>query len=617
MALTQAPLAVGSAALVGGLGAAQGGYFPSSWGWASLALLWAASLVLLLRPRLSITRLQAAYVAALAALAAWIGLTIWWSRDPAGSVNELERAVVYLAAGLAAIVIVRRADIGRLLGGAFAAIALVSLYALATRLFPDRVGNFDPVAIYRLASPLGYWNALGLFAVMGLMLGVGFASQAGLLARIGAGAALPILATTLYFTFGRGAWLAFFVAVAALLLVSPARVRLVAFMLVLLPAPVLAVWLASRSSALTARHPVWRAAVHDGHRLAPWILLLVLLSAGTAAGLALVERKVAVPRRVRLGFAGVVAAVALGGLVAVFVTYGSPVHIVRSAYHQFESPPKYDGSLTSRLFMLSSNGRVDLWHAAWRNYQDHPWLGSGAGTFEEYWARHRPYQEDVRDAHGLYAETLSEVGPIGLALLAVFLAIPFAGLRRARHHPLVPAAAAAYVAYVVHAIFDWDWEMPVLGVTAILCAAAILASRGPRDDSAEPVARKTTYALAALLLVPIGFSLVALVGNTSMGSAAGAIRSGDWSAAAGDARRARFWAPWSPRPWQLLAVAELGLGHRATAVRDLQRAIAKSPRDWQLWFQLSSYAKGDLREQARARVRELNPIEGESLPRRS
>ena len=47
-----APLAlgVGATVLVGGLGAASGGYFPASWGWVALALLWVAGVVLAVRP---------------------------------------------------------------------------------------------------------------------------------------------------------------------------------------------------------------------------------------------------------------------------------------------------------------------------------------------------------------------------------------------------------------------------------------------------------------------------------------------------------------------------------------------------------------------------------------
>ena len=65
---------------------------------------------------------------------------------------------------------------------------------------------FDPVAAYRLEEPLTYWNALGVFAAMGALLALGFAARSqSVVARALPAATLPILFSTLYFTFSRGA----------------------------------------------------------------------------------------------------------------------------------------------------------------------------------------------------------------------------------------------------------------------------------------------------------------------------------------------------------------------------------------------------------------------------
>ena len=53
------------------------------------------------------------------------------------------------------------------------------LYGLLTRLFPDRLGVFDSIAVYRLAAPVGYWNTLGILASMGMVLTFGFAARGG------------------------------------------------------------------------------------------------------------------------------------------------------------------------------------------------------------------------------------------------------------------------------------------------------------------------------------------------------------------------------------------------------------------------------------------------------
>src|SRR5207247_519942 len=91
------------------------------------------------------------------------------------------------------------------------------------------------------------------------------------------------------------------------------------------------------------------------------------------------------------------------------------------AYDQFTAKPPATGtSLNGRLFELSSSGRTELWRAAGREFRADPVLGGGAGTFEQYWYRHRPSQQNVRNAHNLYVETLGEAG-LGAAFTLVAL----------------------------------------------------------------------------------------------------------------------------------------------------------------------------------------------------
>ena len=71
---------------------------------------------------------------------------------------------------------------------------------------------------------------------------------------------------------------------------------------------------------------------------------------------------------------------------------------------------------------------------------------------------------------------------IGLALLLATLALPLTALSQARGLPLGPAAAGAFVAYLLHAAADWDWEMPVVTLSALFCAAVLLASQRPADS---------------------------------------------------------------------------------------------------------------------------------------
>src|SRR6202008_1894010 len=103
----------------------------------------------------------------------------------------------------------------------------------------------------------------------------------------------------------------------------------------------------------------------------------------------------------------------------------------------------------------SSNGRIDLWKAAAAEAGAHPVLGGGAGSYEAWGVRPRDTTPKGGGARPLYMQPLAEVGPLGLLLLVVALAVPLVAGIRARRHPLVPAALAAYLAYLVPHGIDW------------------------------------------------------------------------------------------------------------------------------------------------------------------
>jgi tetratricopeptide (TPR) repeat protein len=577
---------------VGGMAAANGAYFPSSWGWPSIGLLWIALVALLVgRPRALPLR-EWLFLGGLAAFVGWVALSAAWSNDQPQTVFEVERDLVYVAAVLAVLVTVRQRSLAQLLGGLLAGIAVIAAYALATRLFPERLGRFNPIAVYRLSRPLGYWNALACLTAMGSLLAVGFAARgASAVTRAAASASLVVLLPVLYFTYGRGAIIAFCTALLVLVAVDRARLQLLAAALVAAPAPALAVWLASHSSALTTQQAPLAEATRQGHRLALIVALLAAAAAVASLLLTLLARR-ATPGRVwRKAFAAALLLAAAIALTVVFGRYGSPDRIARRVYSSFTSRPvrpRAGASLNNRLLSLSSNGRVDLWHVAWEDAAAHPVVGSGAGTYEIRWTRERPYPGKVRDAHSLYLETLAELGWIGLILLVVALGAPLLGIGRARAHPLGSAAVAAYCAYLLHAAADWDWEMPAVTTAALLCAASILiaARRAPR----RPLGEGRRLVLAAATVPLLAFCFVALIGNRALVSAQRAEAAHEWKRSESHARTATRWAPWSSDALDALGNAQYALGRRGDAYKTLRKAVREDPNDWSIWYDLGDAA---------------------------
>jgi len=143
----------------------------------------------------------------LAAIALWALLSATWG-VPTEAVPEAQRALVYAAGALAFALVLRRDRVPGFLVGVWLGICIVSVDALAGRLFPERFGEYDPINGYRLFDPVGYWNALGVLSALGVLLAFSLVGRVdSVVVRLAAAASTVPLALTLYFTFSRGAWL--------------------------------------------------------------------------------------------------------------------------------------------------------------------------------------------------------------------------------------------------------------------------------------------------------------------------------------------------------------------------------------------------------------------------
>ena len=603
-------MAVGlGAALGGGLAAAEGGFFPESWAWTAVLTLVPATILLLVRRSWPLELMDMLYVGGVLLFGAWIAISAFWSPTVTGAVEDAWRVLAYVGAVGLTLLVVERRTVPSLLAGVLAGVSLIGGYALLTRLLPDRLGDFESLPTLRLADPIGYWNGLGVYCAMGTLLAVGFAARAERVVWRAFAAAIPVvLVTAVYLTFSRGAWLALGVGLASAVALDPRRLQLMVVVLVLAPWPALAVLAASDADGLTDQALGLDRAVEDGRVLLVYLSALLVMAAVAGALFTVEERRRQIGRGGRAAFGAALVALALAGAAWVWAEHGSPWKLADQAWADFHRPPDRSGAdLSGRLFDLSSNGRIELWGVAWDDFRSAPIAGKGAGSFEQSFYRNRESDSVARDGHSLYAETLGELGIVGLAFLGTVLVLPLVAGVRARREPFATGAAGSYVAFIAHAAVDWDWELAGVTVVALVAGCALVAYVRSGEAIEPTIPWRTSAAVVAASLAAV--ALWSLLATVPLGRAREALLRGDFATAVEEATDAERWSPWSARPWQYRGDGLLGQGRVAEARTSYAKAVAAEPGEWLLWLDLAVTSAGTAQRRALDRAAALNPNE--------
>ena len=220
--LDAAPSCLVAGGAILGLATAQGGYFSTSWGWASTAFLWLCGLWAVVSGRTDGGRLDLAFAGLLTLFTSWVALSVAWSVAPSLTVLELQRVLVYAAGVAALLLLAQREQTAWLVGTILAAItgSPRTRSRRACSRTASAVSTPSPCTGSPSRSATG--TASEYFCVLGVLLGVGVVADAGNpLARALAAASVVVGAMALYFTYSRGSWLALAGGVVVGFLVSP------------------------------------------------------------------------------------------------------------------------------------------------------------------------------------------------------------------------------------------------------------------------------------------------------------------------------------------------------------------------------------------------------------
>ena len=257
------------------------------------------------------------------------------------------------------------------------------------------------------------------------------------------------------------------------------------------------------------------AAIYFGSCATLWLLILAerlraQLPRGISLSLSMLARPLRQPRR------GAVVGLAafLACLIAMFLT-GSRAGVILSmlaavmAFGLFTLTAIRLGRNRMRLFLmagcvtivlmqvlgagvlgrldrqgLSGEGRVETYRSTLAMIDDHPWLGTGLGTFAWVFPAYRGDAESswgIWDrAHSTPLEIAAEMGvPLAAVVVAswagAFIILGFGLWNRNRDHIVVIAALAVGGLAVLHSLIDFSLQIPGVAVIVLALVGAGLA----------------------------------------------------------------------------------------------------------------------------------------------
>jgi hypothetical protein len=598
-----------------------GGFFPGTVGYAAIG----AGLALLVwlttadHPFEGVNGGFALAAGALTLFAVWTLVSAGWSDATSRALIEFDRALLYLlvllVAGLAAG---RLGGPRRILWGLAVAAFVICGAGLITRLLPEVWPIRPTLQANRLSYPITYWNTLGLLGAMGWVTCLHLTSslREPRVVRALAAAALPVLAGAVYFTLSRGAILVLPIGLVAYLALGRPRGAL-GGLLAGIPATAIAVVACFAADALATDDPTTAAAVDQGHTVTIVVVATMLLAAGLRVALGRVDAwaervEVRLPSRGRMVAAG---AALLAVVVVIGVAAGAP-HAIGTQYDKFTKSGEVDPASRERLSEVGNNGRLDHWRVALEGARQSLLHGTGAGTYANLWAKDRPQPYDVQNAHSLYVEVLGELGIVGLVLVLTLVLTLLAGAVgriRGPDRAVAAAGVAIVLMWGVRAGIDWDWQMPVVTVWALIAGGALLAR--PRGAAAAAGAGLVPGKLGRVLLglgVLVLLITPALVSQSQarLQESIRAFRAGDCSKALDRALDANSVLSVRPEPFLVIGFCDVRIGQPQLGVEAMQAAIERDPGNWTYRYglALTKAAAGiDPRRDVRL-AHEMNPL---------
>jgi hypothetical protein len=598
------------------------------------------------------------------ALATLTTLSLLWSIAPDLTWIEVNRTLTYLVVFAAGVALARLApgSWSVLLKGLLLAATAIVGYALASRVWP---GSLAADEIYaRIGQPYGYWNAVGVTAALAIPPAVWLGARRSGHAPANALAypLLGLLVVALFLSYSRGALAAAVIALIVWFAFVPLRVRSLAVLgvSVIGAAPVI-VWALNRDAFTKDLVPLSvRESAAGEFGLLLVTMIAVLLAIGLIIGFRLSKQAPSprIRRRVGLAAAALACVVPLALFTSVAFSQRGLTGTISNRFHALTSETATTSGGPQRLTQTSSS-RGRYWRNAGHIFSAHPLEGTGAGTFGTARLRYRTDVLVARHAHGFFAQTMADMGTLGLLVVLAFAAAWLAAVFRTTGGRLrfwrpppggavgwdaervgVTALMLSALVFGLHSSIDWTWFVPGCAVMGIF-AAGFVAGRGPLPVLAGAGGRTPATAGPSLPLprsargwllpkdhVRAGAAAAVLLtailcawavdqperSDSATQDALTLVAQGHFQAALSKADHAHKLNPLSPKPLLVRAAVEDSAGDTKDALATLESSVIQQPSNPQLWIKLADYELNRMRDpqaalQALQAALYLDPLE--------
>ena len=273
------------------------------------------------------------------------------------------------------------------------------------------------------------------------------------------------------------------------------------------------------------------------------------------------------------------------------------------------------------LGTTSFESRLDYWRGAVAIARDHPWVGTGPGTFGSIYPKYKTaLTEEAQVVHNNFLQMWSDSGVLAFVAYALLWIVAVRDSFRLARQRVGDAAAmavcGALAGWTVHGLVDFDLYAPGVALPAFILLGTVQGLKElPRTDSVTPRRRENWLvgAICAFVLVAVLWTEGrALAANSLYGSSRD-MAAADPLEALNTAKQAADLAPWNSRLKSNVGDMAFLAGKPDEAIAAYRQAIEDDPYRASGWLRLAEAKRAAHQTDAEVlqllhKAVELNPM---------